>query len=334
MEGSPPLLSVVIPVYNEGSQLPQNVVAIAGWVASAEPRYEIILVDDGSTDDSWSWLKRLADEMPGLRIVRLSRNFGKELALCAGLMEARGSAAIVMDGDLQHPPELIPEMVRLWREEGFDVVECVKEDRGREPLVKKWGASLFYSTLSGLTGFKLKNASDYKLLSAKALDAWKQMPERNTFFRGMTVWTGFRRAELPFVVQPRSSGISRWGVYRLSRLAIEAVVSFSTIPLRLVSSIGFAFLIVAVILGIHTLWQKLAGVAVTGFTTVILLLLFIGSMLMISLGIIGEYIAAIYHEVKGRPRYLISETAASSAEIRSNGRSVYEREAAAANELD
>jgi len=307
MELRRPTVSLVIPMYNEGDHLEDSLRVIAECVSEATWNYEIILVDDGSSDDTWVRLNRLAERLRGLHIIRLSRNFGKELALCAGLDEAKGRAVIVMDGDLQHPPELIPEMVRLWRDERYEIVECVKESRGKEPLFKKMGASLFYGTLNGLTGFELKNASDFKLLDAKVVDAWRQMPERNTFFRGMTAWTGYRRTQIPFQVKPRQSGASRWGFRRLTRLAVEAIVSFSTIPLRLVSLLGVLFFAGAVILGIHTLWMKLLGNAVTGFTTVILLLLMIGSAIMIALGIVGEYIAAIYHEVKNRPRYLVAE---------------------------
>ncbi|MFD2331279.1 glycosyltransferase family 2 protein [Cohnella sp. GCM10020058] len=333
MDGELPRLSVVIPVYNESGNLSHALRVISGWIEKAEPVYELILVDDGSSDNSWEELERIALSVPNLHMVRLSRNFGKELALCAGLMQARGEAVIVMDGDLQHPPDLIPEMVRLWRQEHYDIVECVKIERGKESFVKKLGASIFYKTLNSLTGFNLKNASDFKLLSSKALEAWKLMPERNTFFRGMTVWTGFRRAQLHFSVPPRSSGNSRWSILRLSRLAVEAVVSFSTIPLRLVSTFGMLFFVGAVVLGLYTLWQKLSGIAVTGFTTVIILLLFIGSMIMIFLGIIGEYIAAIYHETKGRPRYLISEIESSSTMIAAAERRKLKNEAAASNEI-
>ncbi|MBW7454897.1 glycosyltransferase, partial [Paenibacillus sepulcri] len=216
-------------------------------------------------------------------------------------------AVIVMDGDLQHPPELIPQMVRLWREEGFEVIECVKENRGEEAAGKKLGAQVFYGLLSYLSGYKLQGASDFKLLDAKVVESWREMPERVTFFRGMTAWLGYKRTTISFSVPAREEGASRWNLFNLIKLAVQAIVSFSTIPLRLVSIIGALFLVGSIALGINTLVQKLQGTAVTGFTTVILLLLLIGSFLMISLGIIGEYIAAIYHEVKGRPRYLIAD---------------------------
>ncbi|MBO9599993.1 MAG: glycosyltransferase family 2 protein, partial [Cohnella sp.] len=260
-------------------------------------------------------LQSLPLEIPELRALRLSRNFGKELALCAGLEHASGNAVIVMDGDLQHPPELISEMIRSWRDEGYDIVECVKESRGEEPLFKKAGASLFYGTLNRLAGFDLKNASDFKLLDGKVVQAWRGLKERKTFFRGMTAWIGFRRKSIPFHVPPRESGNSRWGFVKLAGLAVESIISFSTVPLRIVSAFGILFSLGAVVLGIHTLWRKLFLGAVTGFTTVILLQLFIGGVIMLSIGVVGEYIAAIYHEVKGRPRYLISEKLVNDASV-------------------
>ncbi|MCD9024483.1 glycosyltransferase family 2 protein [Cohnella sp. NL03-T5] len=299
-------------MYNEDSHIEKSLFTIVEIVRQAITSFEVIVVDDGSRDGTWTALQTLLPRISELKALRLSRNFGKELALCAGLEHAVGRAVIVMDGDLQHPPNLIPEMIRLWREEKYAIVECVKESRGKEPLLKKIGATLFYGTLNRLTGYNLKNASDFKLLDAIVVQAWRGLQERNTFFRGMTAWVGFRKTTIPFRVMPREHGTSRWGFIKLARLAVESIVSFSTIPLRLVSLLGIVFSIGAITLGIHTVWKKLFGGAVTGFTTVILLQLIIGGLLMISIGIVGEYISAIYHEVKGRPRYLISEKISNS----------------------
>ncbi|MEC0183461.1 glycosyltransferase family 2 protein [Paenibacillus peoriae] len=312
METKIPFLSVVIPMYNESSHLERSLTVIDGVLSVVTPRYELIIVDDGSKDDTWLKLSELSRRMPSLLALRLSRNFGKELALCAGLENASGDAIIVMDGDLQHPPEMIGEMVRLWQNEGYDLVECVKEFRGEESVGKKLGASLFYATLNRLTGFNLKDASDYKLLDRRVVDAWMAMPERMPFFRGMTAWLGFRKTQISFRVAPREEGPSRWSPFGLFRLAAEAIVSFSTVPLRVVSLMGIIFMLISVVLGIQTLMRKLMGDAVTGFTTVILLLLIIGSVLMLSIGVVGEYIAAIYHEVKARPRYLIADKRANA----------------------
>ncbi|MDD5603940.1 MAG: glycosyltransferase family 2 protein, partial [Eubacteriales bacterium] len=239
--------------------------------------------------------------------IRLSRNFGKESAICAGLAEACGDCCVVIDADMQHPPEYIPEMVEKWKNEGCMVVEGVKTARGRENIFKKISALLFYRTLNAFCGIDLRNASDFRLLDRKAIDAWKAMPERETFFRAMSTWIGYKRGTVSIDIEERKSGVTRWSRSRLMRLAVSAITSFSSIPLYIVTVMGFIFLVLAMALGIQTIVKKFTGASVEGFTTVILLLLIIGSILMISLGIIGIYIARIYDEVKHRPRYLIEK---------------------------
>ncbi|MBI5640988.1 MAG: glycosyltransferase family 2 protein [Nitrospirae bacterium] len=302
-----PLISVVMPVYREGSSLRSVLDVLVEVLLSLKESFEVILVDDGSPDDTWVVIEQASMQYPVIRAVRLSRNFGKESAICAGLEMASGKAVIVMDGDLQHPPQLIPEMVRLWRESKADVVEAVKDDRGQESFVNRIGAGLFYSVFSRLSGYDLDRASDYKLIDRRVVDAWLTMGERNLFFRGMISWLGFRHLKIPFTVPERAGGQSGWSLFRLIKLAVTAVTSFSSLPLHLITLSGGVFLFFGMILGLQTLFNKLTGKAVSGFATVILLLLIIGSLLMISLGIIGEYIARIYEEVKRRPRYLISE---------------------------
>jgi glycosyltransferase involved in cell wall biosynthesis len=270
--------------------------------------YELVLVDDGSPDDTWRVIAAEAKSCHAVRALRLSRNFGKESALCAGLERARGDAVIVMDADGQHPPSLLPDMVRLWQSSGADIIEAVKRRRGRESLSNKLGALLFYFILNKLSGFHFKGASDFKLMNRKAVDAWLKMRERNVFFRGMTVWMGFTTVQIPFEVAPRSAGRSTWSILKRLKLALIGVTAFSSFPLHLVTFAGAVFLGLSVILGMETLYLKLAGQAVSGFATVILLELIIGSFLMISLGIIGEYLARIYEEVKGRPRYIVAES--------------------------
>jgi polyisoprenyl-phosphate glycosyltransferase len=265
-------------------------------------------VDDGSSDETWRIITEEAKGFSALRGLRLSRNFGKESALCAGLEHARGDAVILMDGDGQHPPSLLPEMVRMWQTSGADIIEAVKRSRGRESLVGKSGALVFYFLLDKLSGFDFKGASDFKLLNRKAVNAWLKMGERNVFFRGMTAWMGFTTVRIPFEVVPRSGGQSTWSYLKRMKLALTGITSFSSLPLQLVTFAGALFLVFSVVLGAQTLFLQLSGRAVSGFATVILLLLIIGSLLMISLGIIGEYLARIYEEVKGRPRYLIKES--------------------------
>lgn len=299
-------ISLVIPVYNEGEHIHNSIEQVKTILKNAGIPYEFVLVDDGSKDCSWSELKKMAEEDAAVTAVRLSRNFGKEPALCAGLDAATGDAVIVMDADLQHPPELIPEMVRVWHEEGYDVVEGVKSSRGKESVFYKMCAGLFYNVLDKATGIPFKDASDFKLLDRKVVEAWKQMPEKMTFFRGMSAWVGFERKTLYFEVQERVNGSSKWSLKHLATLAVTAITSYTSVPLHAVTVLGMIMFGLSVVLGIHTLVMKLLGYALGGFTTVILLQLLIGSMIMISLGIIGIYLMKIYHEIKGRPRYLVS----------------------------
>jgi len=303
-----PLLSVVIPVFREGAQLSGFLKAVRSSLSQCNLSYELVLVDDGSPDDTWRIITSEAKSSEAICALRLSRNFGKESALCAGLEHTRGDAVIVMDADGQHPPSLIPEMVRAWQDSGADIVEAVKRRRGRESLSSKVGAQLFYFVLNKLSGFHFKGASDFKLLNRKAVDGWLKMHERNVFFRGMTVWMGFNTVQIPFEVVPRSAGQSTWSVLKRVKLALVGITAFSSFPLHLVTFAGLIFLGLSVLLGAETLYLKLTGRAVSGFATVILLELIIGSFLMISLGIIGEYLARIYEEVKGRPRYIVAES--------------------------
>src|SRR5881296_3843027 len=303
-----PFVSVVIPLYNEGSHVSALLSDLKTALEETGCQFDVILVDDGSRDDTWERIKAEARTLSSLRAVLLSRNFGKELALCAGLERARGDVVVVMDGDGQHPPSLLPVMVGNWRNSGVDIVQAVKIKRGRESLIGKLGALLFYLILNKLSGFELKGASDFKLMNRKAVNAWLRMHERNVFFRGMTVWMGFTTVQIPFEVVPRSAGRSTWSVLKRLKLALIGITAFSSFPLHLVTFAGVVFLGLSVLLGLETLYLKLVGRAVSGFATVILLQLIVGSLLMISLGIIGEYLARIYEEVKGRPRYLVKES--------------------------
>lgn len=300
-------LSVVIPVYQEGGHILNSIQVISNILNQNNINHEFVLVDDGSKDNTWQQLELLVLQQHNITAIRLSRNFGKESALCAGLESADGDMIVVMDADLQHPPELIPEMVRIWREEGYDVVEGVKNTRGKEKFVYKFCAKIFYKFIYKTSSINLSNASDYKLLDKKVIVAWKQMPERTTFFRGMSAWVGFSRKQIGFDVQRRVDGESKWSIIRLIKLAMNAITSYTTVPLHLITMLGLLLFIISIGLGIQTLYMKASGQALNGFTTVILLQLIIGSSIMISLGIIGIYLTKIYHEVKARPRYLISK---------------------------
>jgi len=300
-------ISIVIPVFNEADIITKSLPEIKKYVKDTGLSYEIIVIDDGSNDGTWDVLHKISLKNPELRAIKLSRNFGKESAMSAGLEHASGNAVLIMDGDLQHPPDIIPDMIRSWKENGFDIVEAVKAERGNEHLSSKIGAKLFYWLMKRLTEFDLDNSSDFKLLDRKVVDAHNRLPESSRFFRGIVSWLGFKKAQIPFSVKERISGKSRWPVLRLIRLAIHASTAFSSVPLHIITVLGLITFGVSVILGMQTLYMKFSGTAVSGFTTVILLLLSIGSVLMISIGIIGIYISRIFEEVKGRPRFIIED---------------------------
>ncbi len=298
-------LSVCIPVYNEQEQLTQTLEQVAAVVAALTPDYEIIIVDDGSTDETWQQLTVAADADDHLHVIRLSRNFGKEAALCAALAEVTGDAAIVMDADLQHPPSVIPEMVRQWQA-GFDVVEGVKRSRPKAGAAYRLASRVFYWLFQGASGARLRNASDFKLLDRAVVEVWNSLPEHNTFFRGLCDWLGFNRKEVPFDVPERTRGAGKWRLRSLVKLSVNALTGFSDLPLQAVLWLGFVFVGLAVLLGIQTLVRYLLGNALGGFTTVILLLLIIGGAMMVSLGVIGTYLSRVHEEVKGRPRYIVA----------------------------
>ncbi len=299
-------LSLLIPFYNEEEQVQVTLNTVIPIMESLDCIFEILVIDDGSKDKTWEIISQAAQADPRIHALRFSRNFGKEAAICAGLENALGDAVILMDGDLQHPPHYIPEMVRLWQS-GYDVVEGVKSSRGKESKVKNFFANSFYKSFQKVSGVDLNNASDFKLLDRKVVNAWNKLGEHNTFFRGLSSWLGFKRTEFEFAVEERVHGDSKWTWSGLWKLAINAVTSFSTVLLSLITLMGVLFLTLAVVIGVITLVRFFTGHAADGFTTVILLLLIIGGAVMMSLGLISTYIGKIYDEVKGRPRYLTME---------------------------
>ena len=282
--------------------------------------YEILFVDDGSTDGTWAGIMDLSNEKEAVRGISFSRNFGKEAAVAAGLAEARGDCAVVLDCDavvldcdLQHPPEKIVEMYRLW-EQGYEVIEGVKSSRGKESGRHAFAAKLFYGMISSASGFDMENASDFKLLDRKAIDALVSLKEKYAFFRALSSWVGFRTTTVSYDVQERTAGESKWTTWGLMRYAVSNIASFTTAPMQIVTILGVIVFIVSLVLGVIAIVQKIAGVALGGFTTVILMQGFIGSIIMMSLGMIGFYLARIYEEIKGRPRYIISKRAGRTAE--------------------
>lgn len=300
-------ISIVIPIFNEASHVEESLTSIIRHVEKAEPDFEMIVVDDGSSDSSWDKIRELKRIEPQIRGLRLSRNFGKEHALAAGISFACGHAVIVMDADLQHPPELIREMIRVWKAGEADIVEGIKETSLPTKNLRQLLSRAYYFLYSLFTGVNLASATDFKLLDRKVVDAWASLPERGMFFRGLISWLGFRKAQIRFNPPPRNSGDSKFTYRKLFHLSLESLLSFSSLPLYLIPAAGFTFLLFALVLGSLSLAQWMAGVAVEGFTTVIILQLFIGGMVLCSLGIIGIYLSKLYEEVKGRPRYIISE---------------------------
>ena len=300
------MISVILPAYNEEKMISTAASVISGILEKENIDFELIFVDDGSKDKTWEQIEKASSENSHVVGVHFSRNFGKEAAMFAGLEQAVGDCCVVLDCDLQHPPEKIVEMYRLW-EEGYEVVEGVKEDRGEESALHRFAANSFYTLISKATKMDMSSASDFKLLDRKVVDTLNQMPERNVFFRALSFWVGFKKTSVSYCVQERTEGESKWSTKSLIKYALTNISSFSSAPLHIVTVLGFVMFAVAVIFGAVSLYQKLTGVALGGFTTVILLLLFSSSVIMISLGIMGFYIARIYDEIKGRPRYIVSK---------------------------
>ncbi len=299
------MLSVVIPAYNEEQMLKKTVRVLSDLLTSEKISFELVFVDDGSKDRTWEQICEAHAENEHVRGVHFSRNFGKEAAIFAGLSEARGDCAAVMDCDLQHPPQTLIQLYRKW-EEGYEVVEAVKRTRGKESAAHKAATGIFYKIMSKAVKIDMSRASDFKLLDRRAVDSLLEMPERNAFFRAMSAWIGFKQTQVEFDVQEREAGESKWSTRKLIVYALNNIVGYSTAPMQIVTGAGIISFILAVVLGIQTLIRYFTGHAVEGFTTVILLILLIGSMIMISLGVIGFYIARIYEETQGRPKYIIS----------------------------
>ena len=299
------MLSVILPSYNEEKMIAKATERMAEILQPEKIDYELLFIDDGSRDNTWAQINEAAAKDSHVVGVHFSRNFGKEAAMFAGLEQAKGDCCVVIDCDLQHPPEKIVEMYRLW-EQGYEVVEGIKEDRGEESGLHKFAANSFYGLISKATGMDMSSSSDFKLLDRKVVDTLNSLPERNVFFRALSFWVGYKKTSVSYCVQERTEGVSKWSTKSLIKYALTNISSFSSAPLHIVTVLGFIMLAVAFVLGIIALVQKISGVALGGFTTVILLLLFSASVIMISLGIIGYYIARIYDEIKGRPRYIIS----------------------------
>jgi dolichol-phosphate mannosyltransferase len=297
------LLSVVAPVFNEEATIDEFYARICGALEGIQ--FELVIVDDGSADGSAAALERLAQNDPRVRVVFLSRNFGHQTALTAGLDHARGDAVVMLDADLQDPPEVIPKMLDCWRS-GCDVVYAVREHRDGESRFKLSTAKWFYKLFDWLASVELQhNSGDFRLLDRRALDALLSMRERNRFLRGMTVWVGYTQAAVPYTRDPRYAGKTKYTLPRMLRFSLDAISSFSHRPLQLATLLGFAistlaFIAIPVVIGL-----RLFGSYLPGFSSVTIAVLLLGGIQLIALGIIGEYVGRIYDEVKGRPLYLV-----------------------------
>lgn len=305
MSGQPrPELSVVLPMYNEEGVAVMALDEIRKQLEQLGTSFEILCVDDGSADGTLTAVMAAAAADPRVQPVVLSRNYGKEAALAAGMSCARGAAVLVMDSDLQHPPGLIPELVARWRS-GFDVVNAVKTDRGQESFSYRTLAWVFNRLMGSSANTSFHGASDFKLLDRQVVDALQGLPEKTRFFRGLVAWVGFRVTEVGFQVAPRAGGTTKWSTLQLLRYSLRNLISFSEFPLKLVAAVGFSTLLFAGLVAIQTLYRYLTGTAFTGFTTVILLQLALGGLLLASVGVVALYLAQLYAEVKGRPTFIV-----------------------------
>lgn len=302
-----PLISVVAPCYNEAETVDAFFEAMTAALSSGDFDYELVFVDDGSSDATMARLSALAGR-PGVRVVALSRNFGKEAALTAGLDHARGDAVVVMDVDLQDPPALIHEFVAKWRE-GFDVVYGTRSDRTSDTAAKRITAEGFYRLFNKISGVKIpENTGDFRLMDKRVVAAIKSLPERSRFMKGLFAWAGYSSVGVSYARPERAAGESKFNFWRLWNFALDGIVSFSTAPLRIWSYVGavLAFLsfLYASFIIVRTL---LTGVDVPGYASLLVLILFFGSVQLISVGVLGEYISRLFVEVKRRPIYLVDE---------------------------
>ena len=305
LRSGPASLSCAIPCRNEAANLGLLLAQLSQWLPRLAPAWEVILIDDGSTDDTPRLMAEWA-ERPGFRVIQLSRNFGKEAALTAGLEAAAGEVVVLMDADLQHPPALVEDMLAHWRQ-GADVVYAVRTSRADEHVLKRIGTHFFYRLLNGFERVKVpEGAGDFRLLDRKAVDALLALPERNRFMKGLYAWIGFDAVAVPYFPQARAHGRSNFSAGRLLRLSIAGLTSFTDWPLRVVGALGSVLATVAFAYGAYlTVDYMRDGNPVSGWTTIVVVLMLFFGIQMIFLGIIGEYIARIFEDVKGRPLYLV-----------------------------
>lgn len=309
---SPPsrVSSCVVPCKNEQANLSRLLPLLAETLARCAPRSEILVVDDGSTDDTAAWVDAMvaSGQIPGLVLLRLSRNFGKEAALTAGISAARGQVVVMLDADLQHPPTLIETFVEHWRQ-GAEMVYAVREDRSSESAFKRAGTGIFYRLLNAADRFEVPpGAGDFRLMDRKVVDALLAMPERNRFLKGLYAWVGFRTVALPYSPADRTVGVTRYGPLELLRLSFDGLTAFTKWPLRAVSLAGLLLAIPALLYGAFIAASYfLFGNDVSGWTTIVVGLMLFSGIQLFSLGVVGEYVGRIFEEVKARPLFVVSD---------------------------
>jgi polyisoprenyl-phosphate glycosyltransferase len=314
-------LSIIVPVFNEANgiaSLHSRVVELARSLKQARGlATEVIYVDDGSNDGTAEEATKLSAEGMDLQVIALSRNFGKEAALLAGLDHARLGAVVFMDGDGQHPPALIDKLVGHWLDDGYDVVYTAKAHRENEPWVRRLGAKIFYALINWGARQKIpQDAGDFRLLSPRAAAALRQLPERNRFFKGLASWIGFRQIRVDYEPAQRTHGHTTWNLYSLLAFSIEGLTSFSVAPLRLASLLGLLLASGAFIFGVQILIETVVfGKSVPGYPSVVVGLMVLGGVQLIMIGIVGEYIGKILSEIKGRPVYFVAEHMIKSAQL-------------------
>lgn len=308
MDGTEVELSIVVPVYNEEENLPELYSRLISAINIIGMNYEVIFVDDGSQDRSANIVKDMHQRDPRVKLIRLCRNYGHQIALTAGLQYAKGQIAITMDADLQHPPDMLPQLIERWRQ-GFDIVYTVKRRQEQRGLLKELLASGFYRIFSRIADIDLDpNASDYRLLSRRALDVLNSMPEQHRFIRGLVQWMGFRSSRIEYIAPPRYAGSPKYSILRLAGLAWSGISSFSTVPLRASLYVGLCLATLSFLYSLYALYAKfIIGGSPRGFTGLIVAITFLGGVQLIFLGLIGEYLAQVLKEVRHRPLFVVDE---------------------------
>lgn len=298
------LLSIIIPAYNEEDNIESTAEEILKTMHKASINCEVIFVSDGSTDNTFQKALSLSQKDKRVKGIEFSRNFGKEAAITAGLEKGNGDCFVIMDCDLQHPPETIVEMYEKW-EMGYEVVEGIKLDRGEETFLYKLFSNMFYNILSGFTGYHMKNTGDFKLIDKKVAEILINLPERKPFFRALSFWAGFKSTSVRYMVGVRNIGTSKWSSIKLIKYAVSNIISFSTIPLDIIIYIGLAFVFGGFISGIYTVVNRIVENSFGMLPSILTLILIFGGIMLIVLGLIARYISAIYEEIKHRPRYIV-----------------------------